>query len=341
MSNTPVMDSPEVLGHALCRHVPDMRKGFTIQTRHGDIYVTTDDAAPFADAMERLLMSKIRQIQGEGSSEHDAELYQRYQVTSMAELAERYEIPKELAERLISFIKQRRLPRMPPLVFPNMLHQDEPDGDYWTQHLSKDELNLLLDAIKAEGVPENLLTPFRDGVKSPKQARRLANTYFANIAVKNVMAYHSKASSDTGPQCNMQAKVDQILQEATREDGKCLLSREEALQRLQTTSAFHTASSEPQVNEPIHQHACFAQRDCNRHKPASIEVQDGVTPRGSHEPSPLADQTRQEIPPLTSRLHVHSFCLIVPLDAYVHCLSLVPHPCSEEEKSKYHKKQGQ
>lgn len=202
MSNTPVMDSPEVLGHALCRHVPDMRKGFTIQTRRGDIYVTADDAAPFADAMERLLMSKIRQIQGEGSSEHDAELYQRYQVTSMAELAERYEIPKELAERLISFMKQRRLPRMPPLVFPNMLHQDEPDGDYWTQHLSKDELNLLLDAIKAKGVPENLLTPFRDGVKSPKHARRLANTYFAHIAVQNVMAYHSKASSDTGPQCS-------------------------------------------------------------------------------------------------------------------------------------------
>ncbi len=65
MSNTPVMDSPEVLGHALCRHVPDMRKGFTIQTRHGDIYVTADDAAPFAGAMERLLMRKISLIQDE------------------------------------------------------------------------------------------------------------------------------------------------------------------------------------------------------------------------------------------------------------------------------------
>ncbi|MBG6244765.1 hypothetical protein CS369_08285 [Candidatus Symbiopectobacterium sp. 'North America'] len=57
------MDSPEVLGYALCRHIPDMRKGFTIQTRHGDIYATADDAAPFANAMERVLMSKIRQIQ--------------------------------------------------------------------------------------------------------------------------------------------------------------------------------------------------------------------------------------------------------------------------------------
>lgn len=102
MSNTPVMDSPEVLGHALCRHVPDMRKGFTIQTRHGDIYVTADDAAPFADAMERLLMSKIRQIQGEGSPERDQQLYQEFKGNSLIELTERFDIPsfKGLAESI-------------------------------------------------------------------------------------------------------------------------------------------------------------------------------------------------------------------------------------------------
>ncbi|WP_113632186.1 hypothetical protein DUT67_14720 [Pectobacterium peruviense] len=204
MSNTPVMDSPDVLRHALHHHVPDMRNGFTIQTRHGDIYVTADDAAPFADAMEYLLMRKTRQI------------------------------------------------------------QYEPD---------------------------------------------------------------------------MQARVEQLLREATRSDGKCLLSREEAFQMLQTTSASRTASSELQASELTHQHACFAQRDCNRHRPVSTEVQDDVTPRDVHEPSLLADQALQEKHPSTSRLRVHSFCLIVPLDTY--CLSLVPHLHSEEEKSKYHKKQGQ
>ncbi|MEI7408751.1 hypothetical protein [Pectobacterium aroidearum] len=65
-NNADVMDSPEALGSALCRYVPDMRKGFTIQTQHGDIYVASDDAAPFADAMECVLMSKIRQIQRAG-----------------------------------------------------------------------------------------------------------------------------------------------------------------------------------------------------------------------------------------------------------------------------------
>lgn len=87
MSNTPVMDSPEVLGHALCHHVPDMRKGFTIQTRHSDIYVTADDAAPFASAMERLLMRKISLIQDEQLEQgSDTSLYPIYTPKSAAQL---------------------------------------------------------------------------------------------------------------------------------------------------------------------------------------------------------------------------------------------------------------
>lgn len=241
MSKTLVMDSPEALGRALCHHVPDMRNGFTIQTCHGDIYVTADDAAPFANAMELLLMRKISLIQdeqlGKGS---DTSRYPLY---------------------------------------------------------------------------------------TPKAAAKLERN-LATIEANNqrILALEP---------------VDQLLREATRSDGKCLLSREAALQMLQTTSASRTASSEPQANARTHQHACFAQHDCNRHKPVSTEAQDDVTPRDVHEPSPLADQALQEKHPSTSRLRVHSFCLIAPLDTDVHCLSLVPHPNSEEEKSKYHKKQGQ
>lgn len=60
-----LMDSPEALGLALCRHVPDMANGFTITTRDSQLQltVTAEDTRPFMAAMERLLKGKIRQIQ--------------------------------------------------------------------------------------------------------------------------------------------------------------------------------------------------------------------------------------------------------------------------------------
>lgn len=63
--NTAVIDSPETLGAALCRHVPDMANGFTITTRDSQLQltVTAEDTRPFMAAMERLLKGKIRQIQ--------------------------------------------------------------------------------------------------------------------------------------------------------------------------------------------------------------------------------------------------------------------------------------
>ncbi|HID6041779.1 TPA: hypothetical protein ACXG6V_001526 [Klebsiella pneumoniae] len=63
--NTAVIDSPEALGAALCRHVPDMANGFTITTRDSQLQltVTAEDTRPFMAAMERLLKGKIRQIQ--------------------------------------------------------------------------------------------------------------------------------------------------------------------------------------------------------------------------------------------------------------------------------------
>ncbi|EPU1123086.1 hypothetical protein ACVUNZ_000263 [Klebsiella pneumoniae] len=62
---TAVIDSPEALGLALCRHVPDMANGFTITTRDSllQLTVATEDTRPFMAAMERLLKGKIRQIQ--------------------------------------------------------------------------------------------------------------------------------------------------------------------------------------------------------------------------------------------------------------------------------------
>lgn len=63
--STAVIDSPEALGVALCRHVPDMANGFTITTGDSQLQliVAAQDAKPFITAMERLLIGKIRQIQ--------------------------------------------------------------------------------------------------------------------------------------------------------------------------------------------------------------------------------------------------------------------------------------
>ncbi|HFF8580235.1 TPA: hypothetical protein ACGEYZ_004453 [Klebsiella pneumoniae] len=62
---TAVIDSPEALGAALCRHVPDMANGFTITTRDSQLQLTVaaEDTRPFMAAMECLLKGKIRQIQ--------------------------------------------------------------------------------------------------------------------------------------------------------------------------------------------------------------------------------------------------------------------------------------
>lgn len=62
---TAVIDSPEALGAALCRHVPDMANGFTITTRDSQLQltITAEDTRPFMAAMERLLKGKIRQVQ--------------------------------------------------------------------------------------------------------------------------------------------------------------------------------------------------------------------------------------------------------------------------------------
>lgn len=49
------------LSYALAKKVPDMRRGFRVETRYGEIEVDADDAAPFADLMVKLLERNLKQ----------------------------------------------------------------------------------------------------------------------------------------------------------------------------------------------------------------------------------------------------------------------------------------
>lgn len=65
MSN-PLMDSPEALGHALCRLLPEMSHGFVIHTCSGsEIQISAADSVPFINAMDFLLKKRIKKIQSD------------------------------------------------------------------------------------------------------------------------------------------------------------------------------------------------------------------------------------------------------------------------------------
>ena len=70
------MDSPEVLGHALCTLVPDMMEGFCILTSTGEIRISAPDAPAFATAMETLLLEKIHYIQNKRAVEIAEKLHE-------------------------------------------------------------------------------------------------------------------------------------------------------------------------------------------------------------------------------------------------------------------------
>lgn len=109
---TAVIDSPEALGLALCRHLPDMASGFTITTRENQLQmtVTAEDTNPFMVAMERLLQGKIRQIQrghqggvlDEGDNQKIAESIRsngkNLSVADSAESLSRYELVQQITE---------------------------------------------------------------------------------------------------------------------------------------------------------------------------------------------------------------------------------------------------
>lgn len=48
------------IGYALAKKVPDMRRGFRVETRYGEIEVNDEDAKPFADLMVKLLERNLK-----------------------------------------------------------------------------------------------------------------------------------------------------------------------------------------------------------------------------------------------------------------------------------------
>ncbi|QLV87821.1 hypothetical protein HV265_12920 [Citrobacter sp. RHBSTW-00678] len=174
---TAVIDSPEALGAALCRHVPDMANGFTITTRDSQLQltVTAEDTRPFMMAMERMLKGKIRQIQlGHQERVLDSKLAQinpNGEKLTAAEIVQKY--CENRPEQQTSASKGR---------------------DYATQFMSTEELHTLLDRALEQGMPEQMLAPFRNGVKTREQARRLELSYHAWVAVENIMDFHRQRS---------------------------------------------------------------------------------------------------------------------------------------------------
>uniref|UniRef100_UPI0035C686AA hypothetical protein n=1 Tax=Serratia quinivorans TaxID=137545 RepID=UPI0035C686AA len=63
--NNPVMDSPEALGLALCRLLPEMAQGFIIQTHSGEMQVSATNSLPFVNEMNCLLKREITLVQRE------------------------------------------------------------------------------------------------------------------------------------------------------------------------------------------------------------------------------------------------------------------------------------
>lgn len=49
--------------YAQAKQVPDMRRGFTIQTSYGDIAVSAEEAAPFVALTETLLAGRLTELE--------------------------------------------------------------------------------------------------------------------------------------------------------------------------------------------------------------------------------------------------------------------------------------
>ncbi|HCT3398843.1 hypothetical protein NGC52_21065 [Klebsiella michiganensis] len=199
---TAVIDSPEALGLALCRHVPDMANGFTITTRDSQLQltVTAEDTRPFMVAMERLLKGKIRQIQRghleRVLDERWAQIEENHrqfaeQVKSngknlafTSSSSEQYGQKLTAAEIAEKYCNYR----------PDQQQSAPQKRDYATQLMSAEELNTLLDRALEQGMPEQMLAPFRNGVKTQEQARRLELSYHAWVAVESIRDFHRQRS---------------------------------------------------------------------------------------------------------------------------------------------------
>ncbi len=63
------------ISYALAKKVPDMRRGFRIETRYGEIEVDAGDAAPFADLMVKLLERNLKQSRTDLTDEEVREVF--------------------------------------------------------------------------------------------------------------------------------------------------------------------------------------------------------------------------------------------------------------------------
>jgi len=59
-----MLNKQEWISYDLAKKVPDMRRGFRIETNYGEIDIDEADAKPFADLVERLLTKKLNAQQG-------------------------------------------------------------------------------------------------------------------------------------------------------------------------------------------------------------------------------------------------------------------------------------
>jgi len=59
-----MLNKQEWISYDLAKKVPDMRRGFRIETNYGEIDIDEVDAKAFADLAERLLTKKLTSLQG-------------------------------------------------------------------------------------------------------------------------------------------------------------------------------------------------------------------------------------------------------------------------------------
>lgn len=55
------------ISYALAKKVPDMKRGFVIQTSYGDITIHAEDAAPFATLAHAMLGKQLEAMSREGN----------------------------------------------------------------------------------------------------------------------------------------------------------------------------------------------------------------------------------------------------------------------------------
>lgn len=56
-------DSMLAVTYSLARHIPDMARGFTIQTHYGDLVVAADEAPAFIRLTEKALKRRLAQLE--------------------------------------------------------------------------------------------------------------------------------------------------------------------------------------------------------------------------------------------------------------------------------------